>query len=192
MSRKRGDGTLRIGVGAGTADDRIEPAGELAEKGELDYLVFECLAERTVARENMARSRDPDRGYTPRLLERMERVLPACREQGIRVVTNMGAANPSAAARALRNYASDVGLGELPCAVVLGDEPYEVRLRIAARSDNRRAAEAVGFEVRAMHVHGPAGGGGGSDPLVRDILAVQSILLPRELVTPEIVIEGRA
>ena len=41
--------TIRIGSGAGYAGDRIEPAVELAEKGELDYLVFECLAERTIA-----------------------------------------------------------------------------------------------------------------------------------------------
>ena len=56
----------------------------------------------------------------------------------------------------------------------------------------RRAAEAVGFETRALHMHGPAGAGGGSDPLVREILAVQSVLLPRELVSPEIGLEGAA
>jgi hypothetical protein len=69
-------------------------------------------------------------------------------------------------------------------------EPYEVRLRIAARTDDRKAAEAVGFEVRAMHVNGPAGGGGGSDPSVREILAVQSLLLDRKLVNPEVFVEG--
>ena len=69
-------------------------------------------------------------------------------------------------------------------------EPYEVRLRIAARTDDRRAAEAVGFETRALHMHGPAGAGGGSDPLVREILAVQSLLLARDLVRPEIGLQG--
>ncbi len=59
--------TIRICVGAGTADDRIHPAVQLAQYGELDYLVFEWLAERTVARENLTRSKDPDRGYTPRM-----------------------------------------------------------------------------------------------------------------------------
>ena len=71
-------------------------------------------------------------------------------------------------------------------------EPYEVRLRIAARTDDRKAAEAVGFEVRAMHVNGPAGGGGGSDPSVREVLAVQSLLLDRDLVKPEVFVEGGA
>ena len=82
--------SIRIGVGAGTADDRIHPAVQLAQHGDLDYLVFECLAERTVARENLARSKDPERGYTPRLLERIEAVLPLCLEKDIRIVTNMG------------------------------------------------------------------------------------------------------
>ena len=41
--------TIRIGSGAGYSGDRIEPAVELAEKGDIDYLVFECLGERTVA-----------------------------------------------------------------------------------------------------------------------------------------------
>ena len=36
--------TIRIGSGAGYSGDRIEPALELAEKGDIDYLVFECLA----------------------------------------------------------------------------------------------------------------------------------------------------
>jgi hypothetical protein len=443
--------SIRIGVGAGTADDRIRPAVQLAEHGELDYLVFECLAERTVARENLARSKDPERGYTPRLLERIEAVLPACLDNDVRIVTNMGAANPRAAARAVRRLGRELGVGDVACAVVIGDdvselvrkmpqlqlietgaplesilprmasanaylgadvvaqalatgakivitgrvsdpslflapalhefgwsyddwpllaaglvaghllecssqvnggcfadpgkkevkdlatlgypfgdvtadggvtigkldinggrvdvatcteqllyeihdpasyvtpdcivditdvrleqvaqdrvavigpkgrqrtptykatigyfdgyigegqvsfggpnavqrarlgaevvqarlqergftypelqvdligyssvhgelpsrpEPYEVRLRIAARSEDRRAAEAVGFETRALHMHGPAGAGGGSDPVVREILAVQSVLVPRDLVSPEVGLEG--
>ena len=40
---------IRIGSGAGYGGDRIEPAVELMEKGSLDYIIFECLAERTIA-----------------------------------------------------------------------------------------------------------------------------------------------
>jgi hypothetical protein len=69
-------------------------------------------------------------------------------------------------------------------------EPYEVRLRIAARSPDRKAAQAVGFEVRTLHVNGPAGGGGGSNAL-REVLGVKSLLLPRERVNTQIVVEGR-
>lgn len=40
---------IRIGSGAGFAGDRIEPAVEIMEKGKVDYIIFECLAERTIA-----------------------------------------------------------------------------------------------------------------------------------------------
>lgn len=114
--------SIRVGTGAGFSDDRIEPAVELAERGGLDYLVFECLAERTIARETLTRLKDPDRGYTPYLAERFQAVLPACRRNGIRIVTNMGAANPAGAARAARREALALGLGDVPVAVVSGDD----------------------------------------------------------------------
>ncbi|KPA87688.1 acyclic terpene utilization AtuA family protein, partial [Pseudomonas asplenii] len=90
--------TLRIGSGAGYSGDRIEPAVELAAKGELDYLVFECLAERTIALAQQARLSDPAAGYDPLLRERMQRVLPyvAGNARRLRIITNMGAANPLA------------------------------------------------------------------------------------------------
>ena len=62
--------TIRIGSGAGYSGDRIEPAVELAEKGDIDYLVFECLGERTVALSQQARMKDPESGYDPLLEER--------------------------------------------------------------------------------------------------------------------------
>jgi hypothetical protein len=114
--------SIRIGAGAGTSDDRMTPALALAERGTLDFLVFECLAERTVARENLARSKDPEKGYTPSLNERLRMVLPACVANRVRIVSNMGAANPIGGARAARKEARELGLGEIPVAVVLGDD----------------------------------------------------------------------
>ena len=67
--------TIRIGSGAGYSGDRIEPAIEVAEKGNIDYLVFECLGERTVALAQQARMKNPDSGYDPMLEERMRAVL---------------------------------------------------------------------------------------------------------------------
>jgi hypothetical protein len=68
-------------------------------------------------------------------------------------------------------------------------EPYEVRVRIAARTDSKQAAAAVGAEVRAMHMQGPGAAGGGINFGAREILAVKSVLLPRELVRTEVVVE---
>lgn len=123
---KKGKNLLRIGAGASFADDRIAPAVDLAERGELDYLVFECLAERTTARENLTRMKDPEKGYTPRLLDRMGAVLPACLRNEVRIVSNMGAANPAAAAREIRRYAEEHACGEVSCTVVRGDDVADI------------------------------------------------------------------
>ncbi len=93
---------VRIGSGAGYSGDRIEPAVELAEKGALQYLVFECLGERTVALAQQARLKDSESGYDPLLEDRIEAVLPACHERHTRIITNMGAANPTAAAEIVK------------------------------------------------------------------------------------------
>jgi acyclic terpene utilization AtuA family protein len=114
--------TIRIGSGAGYSGDRIEPAIELAEKGEIDYLVFECLGERTVALAQQARMRNPDSGYDPLLEERMRAVLSMCAAKGIKIVTNMGAANPEAAARKTAEIAKSLGLPALKIAAVIGDD----------------------------------------------------------------------
>ena len=114
--------TIRIGSGAGYSGDRIEPAIELAEKGDIQYLVFECLGERTVALAQQARMKNPDSGYDPLLEERMRAVLPLCAAKGIKIVTNMGAANPEAAARKTADIAKSLGLSALKIAAIVGDD----------------------------------------------------------------------
>src|SRR3984957_13408141 len=114
--------TIRIGSGAGYSGDRIEPAVKLAEKGDIQYLVFECLGERTVALAQQARMKNPDGGYDPLLEERIRAVLPICAARGIKVVTNMGAANPVAAAHKTAEIAKSLGLPSLKIAAVVGDD----------------------------------------------------------------------
>ena len=65
---------IRIGSGAGYAGDRIEPAVELMEKGNLDYIIFECLAERTVAIGQQDKEKDPSKGYNHQLHCRLNAV----------------------------------------------------------------------------------------------------------------------
>ncbi|BBU32852.1 ABC transporter substrate-binding protein (plasmid) [Burkholderia sp. THE68] len=125
--------TIRIGAGAGYSGDRIEPAVELAEHGALDYLVFECLAERTIAIAQQARRNDPDHGYDPLLEARMRAVLPVAAKNGVRIISNMGAANPRAAARKTAQIARELGLHGLKIAAVTGDDVLDVVLRSSLR-----------------------------------------------------------
>ncbi len=113
---------FRIGAGAGYAGDRIDPAQALAERGALDVLVFECLAERTIALAQLRRSREPGHGYDPLLQDRLRAVLPACVRQGTTLISNMGAAHPEAAGAAVLAVARELGLPRLKVAVVTGDD----------------------------------------------------------------------
>lgn len=114
--------TVRIGAGAGYSGDRIDPAIELAQNGDLSYLVFECLAERTIAIAQKARMLDPSAGYDALLEERMQAVLPLCAKRGIRIISNMGAANPKAAAAKTCEVARSLGVRGLRVAAITGDD----------------------------------------------------------------------
>jgi hypothetical protein len=117
---------VRLGAGAGYSGDRIEPAVELAQYGALDYLIFECLAERTIAIAQQARRLDSELGYDPLLEARMRAVLPIATKNGVRIISNMGAANPRAAALKTAQIARELGLSGLKIAAVTGDDVLDV------------------------------------------------------------------
>lgn len=114
--------TIRIGSGAGYAGDRLEPALELIEHGSIDYICFECLAERTIAIAQMAKLNDPSKGYNELLRYRMEQVIPLSRRHQVKVITNMGAANPLAAMDVCIQIAKANSIKGLKIAAVLGDD----------------------------------------------------------------------
>jgi hypothetical protein len=113
--------TVRIGCGAGFQGDRFEPALVLAARGALDYLMLECLGERTVALAQLRKLHDPNHGYDALLERRMSELLPLIRQHGVRVVTNMGAANPIAGAQAIIALARRLGV-TLRVAALTGDD----------------------------------------------------------------------
>jgi hypothetical protein len=113
---------FRLGTGAGFSADRLDPAVELAAKGALDALVFECIGERTLAFGHRDRMADPDAGYNPLLERRLRAVLPLCARNRTRLITNMGVANPEGAARKAAAVARDLGLRGLKIAALIGDD----------------------------------------------------------------------
>ena len=114
--------SIRIGSGAGYAGDRLEPSLELIEKGNLDYISYECLAERTIAIGQQAKLKDPSKGYNGLLEYRMEKALPLCWEHKVKLITNMGSANPQAAAAKCVEIARKHGLTGMKIACVTGDD----------------------------------------------------------------------
>ncbi|PRX43403.1 uncharacterized protein DUF1446 [Prauserella shujinwangii] len=145
--------TVRLGAGAGFAGDRLDPAVDLARRGELDYLVFECLGERTVAAGQTRRLRDPRQGHDPLWGTRLRAVLPHCARSGTVVVTNAGAANPEAAGALAVRVADEVGAAATRVAVVTGDDAlaavrerdpvvWETGLRVSACPEELISANA--------------------------------------------------
>lgn len=112
---------VRIGAGAGFAGDRIDPAVDLAKRGKLDFLAFECVAERTLAYGHLARMADPNKGYHALIDRRLGAVLADCVKNKTTIITNMGVANPRGAGRAAVELAKRMGL-KLRIAVVEGDD----------------------------------------------------------------------
>lgn len=114
---------IRIGCGAGFSGDRLEPALLLVQQGQLDYLVLECLAERTIALAQKRKRQDPTLGYDPLLERRMESLLPHLLEKKVRLITNMGAANPLAAAQKVIDIARRLKLS-VTVAAITGDDVF--------------------------------------------------------------------
>jgi hypothetical protein len=118
--------TVFIGCGAGFAGDRFDAAvpvvRHLAAQPGPRYLIFECLAERTLALAQAERARDPERGYSVFLDRYFRPILAGALANGVRIVTNLGAANPAAGARRVQALARELGLAPPPVAVVTGDD----------------------------------------------------------------------
>jgi len=119
------DKMVHIGCGAGFAGDRFDASlaivETLARHDGPRYLSFELLAERTLALAQRERMADPRRGYSPCLDQYIKPVLAAAAAAGVRIVSNMGAANPRGAARRILEIAEEQGIDGLKVAVVEGD-----------------------------------------------------------------------
>jgi len=188
---------IRIGTGAGYAGDRIEPAIELARDGNLDYLVFECLAERTIALAQQERLQFPERGYTPLLAARMRAVLPYMfSENGarrFRIITNMGASNPRAAARVVAQIAQELRLPPLRIATMLGDDVHaHVKSDASSRLDIGVAPAALGDRLISANAYL------GADGIVQalaqgaDIVITGRVADPSLFVAPQVFEFGHA
>ncbi|MFG2007186.1 acyclic terpene utilization AtuA family protein [Spirillospora sp. NPDC048911] len=178
-SARNGRATMRIGCGAGFAGDRVPPAVELLERGDLDVLVLECLAERTIALGQRRRLKDPGQGYDPRLRARLTALLPEAARQGVPIISNMGAANPRAAGLAARALADELGLNDLRVAVVTGDDVLDqIDVQAPALEDGRPLAD-----------HGPiisANAYLGADALLPALAAGADVILTGRVADPSL------
>jgi Acyclic terpene utilisation family protein AtuA len=171
--------TVRIGAGAGFSGDRIEPAVEVAERGGVQYLVFECLAERTIALAQQAKMKDPALGYDLLLADRMRAVLGICHSKGIKIITNMGAANPVAAAEKTAAIACALGLRGLKVAAVTGDDVLDtVRAGGYLLDDTGEAVASLGNRLVSANAYLGAG------PIVEALAAGADVVITGRAADP--------
>lgn len=115
-----------IGCAAGGSGDRTDAAlpvvQTLIRKGQPAALIFENLAERTLAFAQLAKQANPLAGYEPLLEAQLRPVLADCLGYGITIVSNLGAANPRGAALHIHRLAKELGLLSPRIAVIEGDD----------------------------------------------------------------------
>jgi hypothetical protein len=118
--------TISIGCGAGFSGDRTDVAlpvvKTLIERGGASAIIFENLAERTLATHQLTKQSNPNLGYEPLLDLEIRPILSDCLKHGITIVGNFGAANPKGAAKLILQIAKDLGLPKPRIAVVEGDD----------------------------------------------------------------------
>ena len=179
---------LRIGCAAGFSGDRTDVAAPVVDAlvaaGGPSFLIFETLAERTLALAQLARRLDPDAGYEPLLDDLLRPVLARCLDHGIRIVSNFGAANPRGAARRIAALAAELGVKAPRIAVVEGDD-----LGAAAQRPLLRAAVGAGADIDAvMETMVCANAYLGADAIADALLAGADIVVTGRVADPSLTV----
>jgi hypothetical protein len=166
--------SVRIGCWAAFWGDTATAARQILESSEVDYLVSDYLSEITMALLARARAKDPEAGFVPDAIRVLQPWLGQIHERGIKVVTNAGALNPAACARAFAAAAEEAGV-PLKIAAVEGDD-------IRPRLD-----ELIGADARDMFT---------GEALPRDVMTMNAYLGARPIAAAldagaDIVVTGR-
>ena len=186
---------LLIGCAAGFSGDRTDAAGPvvdtlIARLGAMAstappgapraFLIFETLAERTLALAQLRRRADPEAGYEPLLDPMLRPVLARCLAHGIGIVSNFGAANPRAAARRIQRMARELGLPAPRVAVVEGDDLSAPGLRALLREQVGAAMDGLRIVSANAYI--------GAEPIARAIDAGAQIVVCGRVADPSLAV----
>jgi hypothetical protein len=175
---------LLVGAGAGFSGDRLDAAGPVVDtliaRGMPSVLIYETLAERTLALAQLNRRIDPESGYEPLLVDLLTPILARCLAHNIRIVSNFGAANPRAAARRIARLASDLGLRAPRIAVISGDDLSALNYRPLLR-------QAIGPRIDEISVVS-ANAYLGAEAIAGALLAGAEIVVAGRVADPSLVV----
>ncbi len=116
---------IKIASGQGFWGDLIDAPYNQVMEGDIDYLVMDYLAEVTMSILQKQKNINPKFGYARDIPSLMKRILPTCKEKGIKVITNGGGVNPIGCAQAIIDVAKELKITGLKVAVVVGDDIRE-------------------------------------------------------------------
>ena len=120
MSKK-----LRIGGASGFWGDSVVATPQLLNGNNLDFIVYDYLAEITMSIMARARAKDPSKGYAIDFVSSVLKLnLRQIADQKVKILSNAGGVNPQACAEAIRALIKELNL-DLKVAVVLGDDLLE-------------------------------------------------------------------
>jgi hypothetical protein len=120
---------IRIGCGSCFENDRLDWPGELADSGLVNFFGFDCLADRTLALQQVRRLADPRDGYDRRLPQVVDRFADYLKRRGV-IVGNFGGANVEAAAKACVDALRATGLEGAKVGVIKGDDVLDRALAL--------------------------------------------------------------
>ena len=111
---------IRIGCASAFWGDTSTAANQLVQKGDLNYLIFDFLAEVSMSILAAAKIKNPKMGYAADFVDQVKPLLAKIKEKNIKVISNAGGINPNSCKVALENQAEKLGV-KLNIAVVEGD-----------------------------------------------------------------------
>ncbi len=113
---------ILVANGQGFWGDSILGPVRLVNEGPLDYLTLDYLAEVTMSIMQKLKSRNPEAGYATDFVQMVKRVLPQCREKGIKIVANAGGVNPVSCRKAVAEVIRELGITGVKIGIVEGDD----------------------------------------------------------------------
>lgn len=177
-----------IANGQGFWGDSILGPIRLVNEGPLDYLTLDYLAEVTMSIMQKLKSRNPEMGYATDFVEMCKRVLPVCREKGIKIVANAGGVNPIACRAALANVIRELGITGIKIGIVEGDDILDdLRSLIAGgekflNMDNGEELEPYLDSVKTANVYI------GAEPIVEALRQGADIVITGRATDPSVVL----
>src|SRR5712691_2732704 len=178
---------VRIGCGAGFAGDRADASAaviaELARCAGPRFLMFETLAERTLALCQLDRRHDPGRGYSPALERMLPQALGPCLANGIRIVGNFGGAHPRAAGGRIAELARAAGFPDARITVIEGDDLSET-----FSAEELRAREVAGAVLSGNAAVVAANVYLGASPIAQALDAGADVVVTGRVADPSLVL----